>query len=254
MPWFKGILREGYIDCLNNIHRFLEPYRNIAPVIYDWAQRHQVNTLLDIGSGGGMQIATLLQYQETTPEQPLRFVLSDLYPQVANYEHLKNQHEANVIDYIASPVPIRHLPQSYRYLSIFSAFHHFHPKDAAGLLNEVVMNRNGFCIVEFTERNWINLFSMIPAFFLNLLAPLTAPKFRWSKVLLGTVFPLIPLLVCFDGLVSVLRSYKVEELLDMIPSEAKNNFVIEYGSVPWGRLPLSRANYFFLAKKQTALS
>lgn len=247
-PWLTGIWREGLIDCLNNIHRFLQPYRHITPVLQDWARRNNVELLLDIGSGGGEQIATLLNQKGMLSNKKLKFVLSDLYPQVANYVHLKNHYGQGIIDYLGYSVPVTDIPKKFRYLSVFSAFHHFPPHVAADILNEVAKNRDGICIIEFTERNWISLFSMIPAFLFNLLAPITASKFRLSKLLFGTFVPVIPLIVCFDGMISVLRSYKADELLSMLPDRVKNEFAVEHGSVPWGYVPGVRANYFFLAR------
>jgi hypothetical protein len=119
-------------------------------------------------------------------------------------------------------------------------------------LRDVATSRDGICIVEFTERNWISLLSMIPAFVFNLIAPLTAAKFRLSKLLFGTFVPIIPLFVGFDGMVSVVRSYTAEELLSLLPDECKDDFVVEHGSVPWGFVPAVRASYFLLSRKPAA--
>ena len=47
--------------------------------------------------------------------------------------------------------------------------------------------------------------------------PLVRP-FRWSRVLLTYVLPVIPLLVGWDGTVSALRAYTPEELLALAAS------------------------------------
>lgn len=246
LPWIPALFREGFMDCLNNIHRLMEPYRHIAPIIQQWARRLRTERILDIGSGGGAQIATLLKYLD---EDAPQFTLSDLYPQVEAYRALQQRLGASRIAYLEAPAPVAALPPEHRVLTIFSAFHHLPPQAARDLLEEVVRNRDGLCIVEFTRRTPLDLLSMFPAFIINMLAPLTAERPRAGKLLWGTLIPIIPAMVCFDGFVSALRSYTAAELKALLPPEAARDFDIEYGEVRWGRMPLSRASYFILSRK-----
>ncbi len=247
LPWIPALFREGFMDCLNNIHRLFEPYRHIAPLIQTWAASLGATEILDIGSGGGAQVATLLKYLDGKGAP--RFVLSDLYPQPAAYQALQTRFGAERLGYLEGPVPIARLPAEYRVLTIFSAFHHLPPQAAAALLEEVVAHRDGLCIVEFTRRTPLDLLSMLPAFFINMLAPLTAERFRFGKLLWGTLIPVIPTMVCYDGFVSALRSYTAQELLDLLPAGTQERFELRYGEVPWGRLPFSKASYFILSRK-----
>lgn len=248
LPWIPALFREGFMDCLNNIHRLMEPYRHIAPVIRDWAKGLGANEILDIGSGGGAQVATLLKYLDH--KDAPRFVLSDLYPQPEAYRVLQARYGAERLGYLDGPVPIAELPPQHKVLTIFSAFHHLPPQAAAALLKEVVEHRDGLCIVEFTRRTPLDLLSMFPAFFINMLAPLTAERFKFGKLLWGTLIPVIPAMVCFDGFVSALRSYTAKELMELLPPEAGEQFTIRHGEVRWGRLPLSKSSYFMLSRKE----
>ncbi len=247
LPWIPALFREGFMDCLNNIHRLLEPYRHIAPILMAWARELGAREILDIGSGGGAQVATLLKYLDA--KDAPRFVLSDLYPQPEAYRALQARYGAERLGYLEGPVPIAKLPPEHKVLTIFSAFHHLPPQAAAALLQEVVAHRDGICIVEFTRRTPLDLLSMFPAFFLNMLAPLTAERFRFSKLLWGTLIPVIPAMVCYDGFISALRSYTAKELMGLLPPGAEGDFTIQYGEVRWGRLPLSKSSYFLLSRK-----
>jgi len=248
LPWIKGTIREGFMDCLNNIHRFLQPYRNIAPVVSAWAERLLADEILDIGSGGGEQVATILKYVREESRDLPRVILSDLYPNLMAYRALQTQFGAERIGFISNPVAISNIPRDQRILTIFSAFHHLKPSDARDLLADVVAHRDGLCIVEFTRRTYLDLISMIPAFFMNMLAPLTAKHFLPQKLLWGTLIPVVPLLVTFDGMVSVLRSYSIDEIKAMLPPGAEDQFVIESGEVSWGRLPFCKSAYFLLSR------
>lgn len=245
--WLPQVIREGFLDCLNQIHRLGQPYRHIAPLMSDWAARLNAVEVLDLGSGGGGQVVTVLEHIERQGLKAPRFVLSDLFPDVSAWRALQEHLGPERVDFFDSPLAFSALPEQFRALTIFSAFHHLPPKAASSLLAEVVAHRDGICIVEFTRRTWLDLASMIPAFFLNLLAPLTTPRFRLGKLLLS---PVTAAMVSFDGLVSALRSYTTEEILAMLPPGTEGTFLIESGEVAWGRLPLSKSSYFFLSRRK----
>jgi hypothetical protein len=248
LPWIPALFREGFMDCLNNIHRLMEPYRHVAPVISKWANSLGASQILDVGSGGGAQVATILKYLDE--KDAPHFILSDLYPQPEAYRAIQEMVGSARLGYIDSPVAVANLPPGPRVFTIFSAFHHLPPQDAAALLAEVVNNRDGICIVEFTRRTALDLVSMFPAFFINMLAPLTAERFRLGKLLWGTLIPVIPAMVSYDGFMSALRSYTADEIMDMLPPETKQDFLIEHGEVNWGRLPLAKSTYILLSRRQ----
>ena len=234
------------MDCLNQIHRWFRPYYHIAPLLSEWTERLGVDEVLDIASGGGEQIATILGYMKDQGVNTPRFVLSDLYPNLPAYGKLATRFDTKQIGYYKKPVAVGDLPEGQRALTIFTAFHHLPPKDATALLAEVVAHRDGIFIAEFTRRTWMDVLSMVPAFFFNLLAPVFAGRFSWSKLLLS---PVIAAMVSFDGIVSAMRSYTPKEIEAMLPPGAEKDFVIEYGDVPWGRLSWARSSYFFLVRR-----
>ncbi len=244
-PWLPALVREGYLDCLNQIHRLWQPYRHIAPVVSAFADRIGAQEILDLASGGGGQVALVLKYLDKQNLKAPRFVLSDRYPDLSAWQALKERLGERV-SFFASPLAFSAIPPNFRALTIFSAFHHLPPEEAKALLAEVVAKRDGICIVEFTRRTLMDLLSMLPAFFINLLAPLTTPRFRLGKLVLS---PVIAALVSFDGFVSALRSYTADEILAMLPPGADQRFAIASGEVPWGRLPWAKASYFLLWRK-----
>lgn len=244
--WLPQVIREGFMDCLNQIHRLGQPYRHIAPVVSTWAERLSAGEILDLGSGGGGQVATVLEHMQRQGLKAPSFVLSDLYPDVSAWRALQKDLGPERVGFFDSPVAFSALPEQFRALTIFSAFHHLPPKAASSLLAEVVAHRDGICIVEFTRRTWLDLASMIPAFFLNLLAPLTTPRFRLGKLLLS---PVTAAMVSFDGLVSALRSYSADEILAMLPPGTDGIFLVESGEIAWGRLPFSKSTYFLLSRR-----
>ena len=102
------------------------------------------------------------------------------------------------------------LPCGFR--TLFTALHHFRPTAARAILADAVRRGCGIGIFEVTERRILTLLGMLvlPVFVL-LATPFIRP-FRWSRLLLTYLLPLVPLAVWFDGTVSCLRSYTPAEL------------------------------------------
>ena len=65
-----------------------------------------------------------------------------------------------------------------------------------------------------------------------LLVLLLTPKikpFKWSRLFFTYLLPVIPLVIGFDGIVSVLRTYTAEELLEMTTKITSENYLWESG-------------------------
>jgi len=234
--WLPKAIREGFMDCLNAIHTIWQPYRHLAPVVSRFAQELGAEEVLDLGSGGGEQVATILEYMERQGLPAPRFVLSDLYPDCSAWQRLAERFGTHRVSFFDKPLPCSAIPPTYRALTIFSAFHHLPPEAAKALLAEVVLNRDGILIVEFTRRTLLDFISMLPALVGNLLAV----WFMRPSLIKLALSPFIALMVSFDGLISAWRSYTREEILALLPA---GKYQVESGEVPWGRMKLLKASF-----------
>src|SRR6185436_4078426 len=96
--------------------------------------------------------------------------------------------------------------------TMFSAFHHFQPQGARRILADAFQRRRAICVFEATARTPAAIAStlLIP-FFVLALTPLVRPL-SWTQILFTYIIPILPLLIFWDGLVSQLRTYSVDEL------------------------------------------
>lgn len=247
--WLKGLWREAYVDCLDNIHFLFAPYQNVPKLLGRWADELGTTEVLDIGSGGGEQIKTIHIFAIRNNIIMPRFTLSDLYPNTESYQKIMDQIGHQRLHYLTNSVPIANLPQEFKTMSIFSTFHHLSKVDAESLLLEIVKNRDGLCIFEFTNRRIIDLLMLLPSVLIGMTAPLSAKRFHWLKFFISTLIPIIPMMVFFDGIVSVFRSYTSDEIIEMIPKKLKSEFKIESGHLKWKWLPFARSNYVLFSRK-----
>ena len=70
-----------------------------------------------------------------------------------------------------------------------------------------------------------------------LVTPLIRP-FRWSRLLWTYLIPLVPMITLFDGLVSCLRTYSVQELHDLTARLGTNDYLWDIGTVKSKTAPI----------------
>jgi len=109
--------------------------------------------------------------------------------------------------------------------------HHFRPRDARAILADAVHHDTGIAVFEITERSLLSLLGML---FLPLFVLLATPfirPFRWNRLIVTYLIPLVPLAVWFDATVSCLRSYTPNELRAMT-QDLGGGYAWEIGIVP----------------------
>ena len=142
-------------------------------------------------------------------------LLSDVYPNLEAYRYLQRQ-SGGALGFVAEPVNALHVPEGLPPVrTLYTAFHHFTPANAAELLVSCARQKVYIGIFEGTSRSWVNLLLVLPLPLLVWLATPFIRPFSWSRLLFTYLIPLIPLGVFWDGLVSMLRLYSVEELEEM---------------------------------------
>ncbi|MGA2457123.1 MAG: hypothetical protein ABSF85_06120 [Terriglobales bacterium] len=100
--------------------------------------------------------------------------------------------------------------------TMFTSFHHFSPEGARAILQNAVDAGEGIGIFEATRRAPSTIGLMfVWVLMLVVCTPWIRP-FRWSRLLWTYLVPIIPLVLLFDGVVSCLRTYRPQELRELI--------------------------------------
>lgn len=194
------------------------PYAVVAPLLASALTRLDESRIVDLCSGGGGPWLELLGRIPAAGGPAVRVTLTDAYPNRAAMARLR-QKTAGAIDGEADPISATAVPDRLAgFRTMFTGLHHFPPAEARAILADAARRRSGIGVFEITERSMLSLVGML---FLPLFVLLATPfiqPFRWSRLLLTYVLPLVPLAVWFDGTVSCLRSYTPDELLAMARS------------------------------------
>jgi hypothetical protein len=184
----------------------------LAPALHARGQRRIVD--LGSGSGGVMpEVVRALAHEQGIQASAL---LTDRYPHGADTAEAREEPTGRV-DFHADPIDATHVPAELQGVrTMFLSFHHFRPETGRAILADAVRAGSGIAIFEVTERRPLALLAvpLIPIMVL-LLTPFMRP-FQWSRLLFTYLLPILPFLIFWDGLVSHLRTYSVEELEQLV--------------------------------------
>ena len=210
--WFPVTLRNYMTDFLQLVANRFNFYHALVPVLANTLQGSQNAKVVDLCAGGGGGWERLVELLKSeVPE--LRILLTDRYPNLAAFERTQQVHPS-VFEFESRPIDALNVPTDLEGMrTVFLAFHHFSPNAAIKILANAVAARQPILIVEAQKRDLFHLlkFAFSPIA-VALMTPLLRP-FHWTRLLFTYVLPLIPLCVGWDGVVSVLRTYSLAEML-----------------------------------------
>jgi len=214
--WFPSFLRNYVTDFLQFLSNKAKVYQPVVDVISSTLKTGHTSTIIDLGSGGGGGLLWLSdELKKINPA--LQIILTDLYPNIDAFEYTRQK--SSVFEYFPHPVDVKNVPENLKGLRTqFLSFHHFNPDDARMILQNAVNANQPMAIFEIQYRSF-------PSFIAMLLSPVsvlfTTPfirPFRIGRLVFTYVIPVIPLVVLWDGIVSCLRTYSVDEMKALVDS------------------------------------
>ncbi|MEM7036162.1 MAG: hypothetical protein AAF570_04210 [Bacteroidota bacterium] len=227
--WCPTWLRNYGTDYLQHIVNQFDVYKAVAPRILNALEKSGQNRVVDLASGGGGGWLSLSKHLfEARPD--LNITLTDFYPNVDAFKRTVDRGGEN-FDYRTDSVDARAVPDDLQGLRTqFLSLHHFRPEEATKILQNAVDKNQPIAVFEVTERTIPSFISVLfSPIFVLLLTPFIRP-FRFGRLLFTYLIPLVILLILFDGLVSVLRTYTVKEMQAMADSlEGSEGYTWEIG-------------------------
>lgn len=231
--WLPEFIRNYMTDFLQFLSNKTAMYKAIVPIIEKGLQESQTNQIVDLASGGGGGLIWL--NNELRKNNPgLKILLTDYFPNIPAFEHTRKK--ADNFEFIKTPVDAKNVPENLKGLRTqFLSFHHFEPKDAQLILQNAVDSNSSIAIFEGQERSISSILAMIfSPISVWLMTPFIRP-FRISRIIFTYLIPIVPLLVFWDGVVSSLRTYSVEEMNALIANlNNKETYNWEVGKLKSG--------------------
>jgi hypothetical protein len=240
-PWFPSSLRDGVTDALQFGFNLLEVYASVVPLLEAALDRSRTNfgradgvrSVVDLCSGAGgpwLGLSRRLSHLDSGEDAPvLEISLTDKYPNLGVF-HGAGPASKNQISFYPGSVDARNVPEELNGLrTMFTSFHHFPPGDARAILQNAVDAGESIGIFEAPRRAPLTI-GLVFAWVLMLFfcTPWIRP-FRWSRLLFTYLVPIIPVTLLFDGVVSCLRTYRPQELREMVGTLTANEYQWEIG-------------------------
>ncbi|UKN02858.1 hypothetical protein K6119_04935 [Paracrocinitomix mangrovi] len=229
LNWFPKNLRDYGTDFLQFATNTFDFYKGVVPLIKKGIEASGTHQVLDLGSGGGGGWKKLSQHlKEEMPD--IKITLSDYYPNKTALEKMV-KYDPEVFSYLDQQVDAKNVPSEIKsFRTQFLSFHHFKEEDARQILQNAVDAKVPIGIFEGQKRD-------VPHFIKNLFSPisliLTTPfihPFKLGRIIFTYIIPLVPLFVMWDGVISVLRTYSVKEMKQLVDSlENSESFNWEIG-------------------------
>lgn len=212
-PWLPAVLRDLLTDQLQ--HEAWAVYRPIAPRLARALRRARCTHLVDLCSGAGGPVLALREAIEREIGAPITVELTDRFPNRAAFARA-GDHAPGRVACRATPVDARRVPAELTgFRTLFSAFHHFRPDEAAAILQDAVDRGAPIGIFERTVRvPHAPLYMARAALRVWARTAIDLPVTP-ARLLFGCLVPIVPWIYFVDASVSHWRTYTPEELLAM---------------------------------------
>jgi hypothetical protein len=212
LDWCPRSVRNGETDYVQFVIATTKPYAVMVPILASALECSGTRQVLDLCSGAA---GPWLWLQPVLAERGVlvSVCLTDKYP------------NPEAVDAMRVPDELT------GFRTMFSAFHHFRPEQARAVLADAAHKRQGIAVFEGTQRSVLALLLMllVPLMVL-LMTPFIRP-FRWARLLWTYLIPVLRFVALFDGLISCLRTYSVEDLRDLTATLGRNDYHWEMGAV-----------------------
>ncbi|QTN38157.1 hypothetical protein HZ996_03055 [Cryomorphaceae bacterium] len=217
LPGFPSSFRRWQMDYIRFAVDLLNPYGSIeAP----WKDQKAPKTWVDLATGTGGPVPQFLRRWLKTSET-CHLIRTDRFPSEEGVEYLDLRSDA--------------FPPAEFY-TLFNAFHHFAPADQKDIMAK--MSTGTYALI--AEPLSRSVFTFVGIFLLTgllhwIFAPFVRP-WSWRRMLWTYPIPVMPIVTCWDGLVSVLRAPRQKELetLARQASTSRFHWSVESVSFPFG--------------------
>ncbi len=228
LAWWPKVFRRMPTDFLQTLIHLVRPFNRKLDLIAAAVEASGTNRVLDLCSGSGGPWRDLLADLEARTGKRYEVLLTDKYPDDNIGARMKG---AAGVRYFEESIDAQAVPPELKGTrTIFDALHHFRPDKARMILRDAVSQRQPIVVFEVLRRTIPDLIPMCLGWIHTLLLTPFIRPFSFMRLLFTYVIPLAPFILPWDGIVSILRCYRADELMEMATSvEGSEGYTWETG-------------------------
>lgn len=238
--WLPKVVRTGVTDLLQVFHKLIGT-KDVLTQLLDYCQsKMSYNQIIDLGSGSGGPMIEVLQSINASKGvgEKIDLRLSDKYPNQAVVTQI-NAAKLDHISYHSESVDatdFANMPKGLK--TMIASFHHMPPETAQKILHAAQQNKEAILIYELAENNiplivwWILLpLSLLILIIMALVLSLFVRPIKLTSLLFTFLIPVLPLVYAWDGQASLVRTYTIDDVRELIGPESSDDYVWEIEQV-----------------------
>jgi hypothetical protein len=227
LKWMPKVFRRFITDLLTYQINHFGIYEATVDKLVETLNKTGHDTIVDLCSGSGGPALGVRDKASKALGRNIRLVLTDKYPNLEAYAAIQEKDVMPVSESVDA-VQVSEKLKGLR--TLFTAFHHFKPKQAQNILKNAVNAQMPIGIFEITERKAASLMTLIIAPITCLIFSLLIRPYKMSRFFWTYIIPVIPLLYTWDGLISNMRTYTKQEWMEMT-EPFQDSFTWEIGEL-----------------------
>jgi len=237
MTWYPQTFRTIQTDYLQLASSLGSGHKNLIPLLIKALQKAKTSNIIDLCSGG-MGPWKNLQKQLEKEGVVVNIQLTDKYPNLDSIKRISDLSNLR-IRYIPDSIDATNVPGQLEGMrTIFEGFHHFKPEQARQILMDAQEKGKSIGVFDASLIPPYGIILLVLSPIITLLTYLFATPFirpfSLSRLFWTYILPIVPLATCWDGIVSLLRVYSVEELNSLVDPFRNTKYVWETGIASTG--------------------
>jgi len=217
VSFLPTFMRQSTPEVLGQAIIDSEIYASVSKIFARFCSEAGCSKFLDLGSGSGKPVLSLISSLINNKSPVPDFILSDLYPNIAELKSAEEFYHAH-ISIVESPIDALTIPASLSHdaLCMIASFHHFSVADALRILSGAVESNKPIFILEpitgmFKDSRSLGI-HYTANFFKN---PFTAKTNNIKKAIFTYLVPILPFVFLWDACISMARAYSEDEFYEM---------------------------------------
>ena len=233
--WFPNWIRDCMTKTLNVMHQLVKTNKDLPELLAKVLKETSSTKIIDLCSGGGGPMVDAMAILKKEHDLPnIELEMTDLYPHKKFAQQINDKKDSS-ITYNTEPIDATNVAISESGLrTMICSFHHMRPAMAKQILANAQQARQPIVIYEISDNshpNFLTLITMPITFIVCFFVTLKVRPMTWQQLVFTYLIPIIPLCFAWDGAVSNVRTYTINDMNVLLKDLQSDDYIWETGKI-----------------------